>query len=66
MSARPQLLGQREEGFGVSGEVSDVENGRGLWDVVLLQVVIETGPWGPVVGDIGGVWWEIKTISRTL
>ena len=50
--ARVQLPGQREERLGLLREERDVKDGGGVWDVVVLQVVIETSPGSPVQGDI--------------
>lgn len=49
-----QLFGQGEEGIWVSVEKVDVEYGLGVWQVVLLQVVIETTAWRPEIWDATG------------
>ena len=42
-----ELLGQGEEWLWVVNKKGDVENGRGVRDFVLLEVVVETSAWGP-------------------
>lgn len=44
--ARVQLLGQTEERSWVAVEVGSVKDGRGLGQLVLLEIVIQTTPWG--------------------
>ena len=39
-----ELLGQHAERFGVPSEVANVEDGLRVRQIVLLEVVIETGP----------------------
>jgi len=43
-----QLLGQSEEGSRVVMEIVHLEYGLCIRQVILLEVVIETTPWGPV------------------
>lgn len=45
---RVQLLGQREKGLGVMKEKVKFEDGLGVWDFILLEVVVEATPWGSV------------------
>ena len=40
-----ELPGQREEWLGVVDKEGDVKYGCGVWDLVLLEVVIETSAW---------------------
>lgn len=42
-----QLLGQSEKGLGVVREESELENGLGVWEPVLLQVAVEATPGRP-------------------
>lgn len=51
---RVQLLGQREKGLGVMKEKAKFEDGLGVWDVILLEVVVEATPWGSEVRDATG------------
>ena len=47
VAARVQVSGQGKERLGEAGKVSDVKDSGGVWDPVLLEVVIETNAWSP-------------------
>jgi len=50
VTPRVELLGQGEEGPGVPAEEAELEDGLGVGQAVLLQVVIETAAWRPEGG----------------
>lgn len=45
---RVQLLGQCEKRLGIVKEIVKFKNGLWVWDVILLQVVVQATPWGSV------------------
>lgn len=45
---RVQLLGQCEKWLGIVKEKVKFKNGLWVWDVILLQVVVQATPWGSV------------------
>ena len=44
VSSRVEFSSQREEGLGVVDKEGDVKYGSWVWNVVLLEVVVKTGP----------------------
>lgn len=65
MAAGIQSLSQGEERLGVVGEVVNVENGLRIWDVILLQVGIETRSWSPENNTFCFLW-KISLRQTTL
>ena len=47
VAAWVQLLGQAEEWPRVPVEVCSLKNSRGLRELILLEIVVQTTPWGP-------------------
>ena len=47
ISAWVELLGKGKERLGVACKVGDVKDGSGVWDVILLEVVIQSCAWSP-------------------
>ena len=51
VSPRVQRPSQGKERLRLPGEVGDVKDGGGIWDVVMLEVVVETSSRGPKVDN---------------
>lgn len=45
---RVQFLGQCEKRLGIVKKIVKFKNGLWVWDVILLQVVVQATPWGSV------------------